>query len=88
MKRLSEFAPFMVDNVMTLTQVEGKELFIVGYKLVTTRFGEAVVMKVKDGDTEYGVITSSRYVRDALEHVDTFPVTATFKRSGRYWVIE
>lgn len=86
-KRLANHTWHMEGNSLSLADVEGKDLVILKYAKINTRYGEAAIMRVREGDDEYNVITSSKRVIGVLEANNEYPTLAKFVKVDGRWCI-
>ena len=87
-KRLSDSAWHLAGDSVSLSEIDNKEVTVLKYVVINTRFGEAVIMRVAYNGIEHNVITSSTRIRRALETNDEFPVVAKFCKVEGKWTIE
>ena len=92
MKRLKEFAKaYKLNPIVPMTELEGKEIVIQGFRTGVTRFGDALFIDFTGEDGKsYTTVTSSELIRNACyeaKEAGAFPVAAKFVKKDNYWTI-
>ena len=75
-------------DYVSLTSKSGVPLEIHEVTRTQTRYGEAMIMKVREADDFIYIITSSTRIMAAFEYFNDFPVTLTFTLKNNRWTVE
>lgn len=76
---------------LRLSDIENESVIIKDVTIADSQYGEYAIMNIERSDkSNASVITSAFYVMEALKRAkdaNAYPVTATFKKNGRAWVV-
>ena len=78
------------DNLMTMADVEGQPLKVLGFNKGPGKFGEVYYLKCSTAEGEkITVMCGAFLIKEAIDEVaasDGFPVDATFTKKGKAWI--